>query len=875
MNKVSGRLISTLYISICATGFTYQVAVLNAQYFRYGTNTRVTADILRFTYSPYLHLCPYMWDVIDIAAYNRDRNTSLKRDMSVHLFHSTFTIKDLLNYTPRVDDLISSCRLRRPGTNDFSRYEETDCHEVFHVLKYVTLEFVCYQISLIPLENDLKYDFNKMAYAQYYPGNYYIVRLTDHWVKYMGTCKVMSVERREGEDKSMSTAPSLTRKALNGSLLYNFFSVLHAKVLYHRKPPPYDTMCRDYISQGLRSGTGCANTCLLRMYLKMFDRLWHASKHVEPIDKLSISRYVLRKTNDSLTGIFDEIFEHCQNACAQLECAAAWSLTTAESESYGAGVTLTTTVPKQASIVVAFEAALTIESYIIFIMSCFGSWFGLSALSFNPLNLKRFQHSQQQEHISLRKLKADVAMLKTFLPVPTQLQPVAYRLGQKLVSALFLCVCAAGFAFQVGELSGEYFSYETMTRIATDILRFTYAPDVHICPKTSQMFNITAYNEAKNSTVLTRIENIDETQIFQSMMTVADLFAYTPSSMDMIDNCMVRRPHSNGFTVYDRNYCNNMFYVTKYFTMEYICYQVQLIPLKDDMSYDTNRIGFALNYQGTFYYFTLADQWKTLLNDLKIMSIERGAYIDKSLPVSMLISRGYQKGNSMYNLFFARNSRVRYVRMPPPYKSMCRDYIKDGLRSSLGCSNECMRIRSLKHFGMFWYGSQAYSPLPERPLSANDFKNVTYRRVFAVIYNECHDMCRQNECNITWSLTSVNQRKSGEGLRFSAVMGSQPSFTVEHEPKLTMENYLIFIMSCIGSWFGLSVLSFNPMNLKQRKAKGKDGAVGLTACRTDPLFKGMVRLQHELNSIKKFVSVDGQMAPIRYKTPPGGKTFRF
>ncbi|KAI1304223.1 hypothetical protein HDE_01923 [Halotydeus destructor] len=450
---------------------------------------------------------------------------------------------------------------------------------------------------------------------------------------------------------------------------------------------------------------------------------------------------------------------------------------------------------------------------------------------------------------------------------------MAGHLVPRLVTVLCIGACAVGFSVQVAKLSELFFRYETMTHIVTDILRHSYAPAIHICPMTIQVVNVTAYNEAHSSSPVKSITNVNDILAFQSKLTVEDLFKYSPSAMDMIEECMIRRPFMGGFQSYDRTFCNNLFDVTKYFTMENMCYMIRLLPLQHDIQYDTNHLGVALNFQGAYYSFVLTKKWDMLLNDFKILSLGRDGDLDKSLPVALLVSRGLYQGNSMYNRFSTRNMRVRYVRLPPPYQSWCRHYLRDGFKSNIGCANSCVQKRSLETFGKFWYGSQAYFPVPEIPISTNDFKNKTFGKQFEKIYTECHAACSQQECRITWSLTSVNQRKSGNSLQFTAVMSSQPSLTIEHESKLTLESYLIFIMSCVGSWFGLSVLSFDPLTIGRRMKRKfpPEGARGLNSENLRAIQKELLSMQKEVNGIKRILFLGLQLEPVRYMTPPRGR----
>ncbi|KAI1304134.1 hypothetical protein HDE_01918 [Halotydeus destructor] len=408
----------------------------------------------------------------------------------------------------------------------------------------------------------------------------------------------------------------------------------------------------------------------------------------------------------------------------------------------------------------------------------------------------------------------------------------------KPISAVFLCACAAGFSYQLACLNAQYFKYVTFTRIRIQAAKKSYAPDLHICPATSQVFNTTAYN-AKAKVKVGNITGWREVLRFQNTMTVAQLLEYSPSANDVIRKCTVRRPEDMGFSYLDRDECHVVFNVTKYYTLEYICYTVILKPLKDDKKYDTFRLNLAVNYPGVYYEFTLNDIWMKLLNNFRTLSMERH-YGDKSLSLAPVISRGLERNTALYNLFRVSKYEIEYHRLLPPYDTRCRDYLSEGLP-------QWHRLRE----------PRAYSPVDKRPLSSHDMRNKTLALIFAAIGNSCTRACAQVECDQTWAITTVDMEYQLDGILFSVVAPKEPSFLISHEAQLTIESYLIFAMSCIGSWFGLSVLSFNPITIMDR-AQGPARSIdqnGSSDFGTD-VKKGMtylVKLIKDMNHMKHII----------------------
>ncbi|KAI1304140.1 hypothetical protein HDE_01914 [Halotydeus destructor] len=383
-----------------------------------------------------------------------------------------------------------------------------------------------------------------------------------------------------------------------------------------------------------------------------------------------------------------------------------------------------------------------------------------------------------------------------------------------MISIAFIGICTLGFAYQVADLNAYYFQYQTMTIIDTDIERQSFAPDIHICPTTHEIFDFKAYQKHKQN-----IDNMTTVRIvytkdifrFQSTMKVKDLLEYSPLAEDMIKLCSLRRPKAHHVIVKNSTACVPFFNVTKYFTMENICYHIQPIPGQEDIKYDLYRMAYIIHYPGTFYVLRLTEAWDEILT-FKVLSVVRNPG-DKSAILSPTIFRGYMNGMRMYDLFTVSHSKMRHLRMPPPYDTMCRHYDKQGLGTQTGCTNSCMYKLCLEQLDRIWAGSRVYTPMDKLPVSRLDFRNETFSQLFEDIYVHCQEKCAQLECDMTWTLTEASREQYFAGTTFQVVVSRKPSFEIKHDALTTLQAYVIYLMSCVGSWFGLSVLSVNPASV--------------------------------------------------------------
>ena len=113
------KLLSSIFIMACSMGFTYQVNALATIYFKYDTSTELTIDTPSKLIVPDLTICIRYVDIFDFTKYNDGHNTSYEVNLVdnevIDQLETLFRLDEIFNYTPAVDDMFSSCVVRRPG----------------------------------------------------------------------------------------------------------------------------------------------------------------------------------------------------------------------------------------------------------------------------------------------------------------------------------------------------------------------------------------------------------------------------------------------------------------------------------------------------------------------------------------------------------------------------------------------------------------------------------------------------------------------------------------------------------------------------------------------------------------------------------------
>ena len=102
-----------------------------------------------------------------------------------------------------------------------------------------------------------------------------------------------------------------------------------------------------------------------------------------------------------------------------------------------------------------------------------------------------------------------------------------------------------------------------------------------------------------------------------------------------------------------------------------------------------------------------------------------------------------------------------------------------------------------------------------------DFKDKNRYNIYSRYIEECKAMCPDSECLKELVITNIGRSALGP-LNFYQALSDNPSFVVHSDPKVNLPDFLTLVMSCFGTWFGLSILSFNPLKWKKNDSHSKD-----------------------------------------------------
>lgn len=129
------------------------------------------------------------------------------------------------------------------------------------------------------------------------------------------------------------------------------------------------------------------------------------------------------------------------------------------------------------------------------------------------------------------------------------------------------------------------------------------------------------------------------------------------------------------------------------------------------------------------------------------------------------------------------------------------------------CYSHCVRNGTLTKFNKLPFTSIVVDGDQEANhfhVSTNDVYNDTFGDLLNEIQYRCYLKCKAPDCETTYYVTKALPRplyRRAVGVRLMAPR--EPTTNVANSPKMEFVEYVIFVLSSLGTWLGLSVFDLN------------------------------------------------------------------
>lgn len=401
-------------------------------------------------------------------------------------------------------------------------------------------------------------------------------------------------------------------------------------------------------------------------------------------------------------------------------------------------------------------------------------------------------------------------------------------------NSIYLFCCVIGFLYQIGKISSEYFSYQVSSDLFIQIPVQLDAPDTSICIRYSDVFDTKTYSHVNSIKIDAKIATTSLKHELGKIVTIQDVFNYTPKIGSILSSCLIRLPKNYGYKRYSESYkCQHLFNVHKFYIQDEVCYMFTLISSKDQ-TYQYHNLGQALSKPGIFYQVTLSGRF----NNTKIgkVVIHRSTWTPFTsisfAPSFNTMTESMERGwkRDMNNKFFATYTMFSQQRLPSPFVSNCLDYEKIGIASRSLCLKECITKESIQFFGLVPFSVISLEPVKRRHMTTLYlYKNSSAEKVLDSLEDKCKLKCHQLDCNNTYfmtklipSLTSLEQ----DGLSFVITAPRSAFYIITNSPASSLTEYLVYVSSCLGIWFGFSFMDLNPFTMNGRGRMIKNAVTG-------------------------------------------------
>ena len=374
---------------------------------------------------------------------------------------------------------------------------------------------------------------------------------------------------------------------------------------------------------------------------------------------------------------------------------------------------------------------------------------------------------------------------------------------------LFKVVCLVGLSWQLVQISSEYFKYKVDSRTSVFTPKIVQDLSMIICLPMEFSINFEKFNTELQYD-WTPNEFIRQEMLWN--LSIYQIYNYTYEAENILYGVQYRK-NASEVDFAEANF-SSILEMEKYLYMSDLCYlysvrsftpfSVQLIKYAWIMLLDFgNKISKADGFQLFF-----AEKGRTPFRE----TIE-------APPI-------YRGGSSIkYDTFYSSHYSIRGHLLPPPYETHCYNYSQRNFRNSIECYESCFVLKTFNK----WGGISIASLIPNKKVDYKFLKISNFTKYYAEedkIRQYCQSSCPDTTCDDT-QIVTIQEREAYYNVSKNISMVWQrktpsiPSAEILCRPTSTLTELILYMMSSVSTWTGLSMMSINPLLLFRRLTKRK------------------------------------------------------
>ena len=395
---------------------------------------------------------------------------------------------------------------------------------------------------------------------------------------------------------------------------------------------------------------------------------------------------------------------------------------------------------------------------------------------------------------------------------------------EKLTGLLIVLVCLAGLLYQITDVSTLYFNFFTRSEITINTPFIVSAPYLSLCFRYRDIINFTRVTSDGRFTNQTFKRPFDPTSnesiYFESFFTVQNIFDLTPNSSEFFGesdryrlpngsigrySCIYRQPGSFIANHFTKEECRQIFSFEKYIQRDFMCYHV-FVEADRGKNYDITHASFAKEWFGlmfqiilnpvTFRHATYAtvfvhESRSNRLSDSTLTNVLNRAFSGHNL----------SPGDEIKVSYYSSSSK----KLPPPYDTKCTNVSEryntshgSGTELILDCVNKFV-MDTISHVSPLGQCYDTYDLNLAR--LSTDYDAEIFERAF----NVCH--INEYSCEYT-SISTKAVLVPSDYFKVSLYWPQDTINQVTSKPRMELVEYLLFMASSVGFWFGFSLFTF-------------------------------------------------------------------
>ena len=389
-----------------------------------------------------------------------------------------------------------------------------------------------------------------------------------------------------------------------------------------------------------------------------------------------------------------------------------------------------------------------------------------------------------------------------------------HQLFKLIICRGFEFLCFLGFIQHIYGVFFSYMSYRTHSDISLGMSDILPMPTFGFCTRFNEVLDRKNYKE--NGLFPHPPKAYQDGLNEQASLTVRQIFEVTPNPNKSIERCRLHIPNSFRMERYEGEECQKRIRVKQFLMQQYICYAFTPTVTPN---YSLIWVTHSLQFSMLLYGIVLKSDFNRASILIPIVYETDDGYSEYPSESRSFVKKGFRfKSWNVHDesTLISNYFRLYYVRfqvelLPPPYDTHCSSYNPRHM-----CIRNCL-TKKISVLNKLPFTEIFSEPLDIKPVSQKDLYNQTVETLIGKVHALCSKKCIHRPCALTYTSTSFEaslNRPLGLALKFEIFVPKSPTTKIISKPLSTFVEFAVYVCSCIGIWFGVSVHSLNPFNFK-------------------------------------------------------------